>query len=154
MLLGSTISYRASRVRAIFSLPPRLQHLHPGPLVYLDVSTPFVPNSTSHCLCGVSQAYNNECPVSIVLPLFCVAMGCHIAPNFALPPTATPRFNASGTIFHGRHFFLNEFYNYFTYLLVAYWQVSPRPRQTSTFCTSSLWLFTPHLFNADRSHQN
>ncbi|KAG8762506.1 hypothetical protein FRC12_008982 [Ceratobasidium sp. 428] len=104
--------YRAGRVHAIFALPENLQQFYTGtdPLVYLDLFTPFEPDITkSHCLYSTTAAQFNGHDVSMIVPLHCLAAACHIAPDFASPRTQ-PRF------------LFNEFYNYFTYLVVANWR--------------------------------
>ncbi|KAG8700650.1 hypothetical protein FRC08_004577 [Ceratobasidium sp. 394] len=111
--------FRAGRVRAIFALPPRLRGLYPDPLVYLDVYSPFTLDATdSHHLYQTTRAHSNRDRVqdSIVLPLHCLAMACHLAPDFSSRPS------------FDRTHFLNEFYNHFTYLWMVYWHRShPSP---------------------------
>ncbi|KAG9078330.1 hypothetical protein FS749_009688 [Ceratobasidium sp. UAMH 11750] len=110
--------YRAGRVRTIFSLPPRLVHLYTSPLVYLDVFTPFQRNdTTSHRLYQTSQA-----PVSMVLPLSCLVLACHLPPDFSsvLMPVQNP--DSSRTVLATEKVFFNDFYNHHAYQLMAHWR--------------------------------
>ncbi|KAG8731170.1 hypothetical protein FRC10_001977, partial [Ceratobasidium sp. 414] len=107
--------FRAGRVRAIFTLPPRLRGLYSDPLVYLDVYSPFTLDATdSHRLYQTSCAHSNgdRAQDSMVLPLRCLAMACHLAPDFSSRPT------------FDRAHFLNNFYNHFTFLWMVYWRRS------------------------------
>ncbi|KAG8758459.1 hypothetical protein FRC12_010005 [Ceratobasidium sp. 428] len=104
--------YRAGRVHAIFALPSHLERFYAGtgPLVYLDLFTPFEPDMTqSHCLYSTTVAQSNGHGVSMIVPLHCLAAACHIVPDFA-SPRSQPRF------------LFNKFYNYFTYLVMANWR--------------------------------
>ncbi|QRV76908.1 Zn-finger protein [Ceratobasidium sp. AG-Ba] len=104
--------YRAGRVRAIFSLPRRLQHIHSGPLVYLDYFQPFEPDPTN------THAFFCTTPVpgpraSLVVPLRWLGMACHLAPDFSSPPSpVTVR----------KRLLFNDYYNHFTFLLMTYWR--------------------------------
>ncbi|QRV97644.1 Zn-finger protein [Ceratobasidium sp. AG-Ba] len=104
--------YRAGRVRAIFSLPRRLQHIHSGPLVYLQYFQPFEPDPTNlHCLFRTAPVPGPR--ASMVVPLHWLGMTCHLAPDFSSPPSpATVR----------KRLLFNEYYNHSTYLLMAYWR--------------------------------
>ncbi|QRV99162.1 Zn-finger protein [Ceratobasidium sp. AG-Ba] len=112
--------YRAGRVRAIFTLPSRLHHVHSGPLVFLDFFKPFESNPTStHGLHRTMPLDSGSC-ASLVLPLGWLGMSCHLAPDFSSPPSPT-------TI--RQRFLFNDFHNHFTYLLMAYWRhVDPAQR--------------------------
>ncbi|KAG8784203.1 hypothetical protein FRC12_018893 [Ceratobasidium sp. 428] len=112
--------YRAGRVRAIFSLPPALAHLHDGPLVYMDVFEPFSPNPAStHCMFSTTLRHSGEAGASLVLPLTCLKMACHLAPDFASPLTRIP--GPTGALANVRLLF-NDFYNNYTFLLLNNWQ--------------------------------
>lgn len=107
------LGYHAGRVRAIFALPRRLQHVHSGPLVYLDFFRPFEPDPTNtHTLYRTTPVDSGE-RASLVLPLGSLVMACHLAPDFSsLPSPTTVR----------RRLLFNDFYNHFTFLLMAYWR--------------------------------
>ncbi|QRW10718.1 hypothetical protein RhiLY_09717 [Ceratobasidium sp. AG-Ba] len=106
---GSGIArFRAGRVHAIFILPPDLRQLYSGPLAFLDVYTPFTPDKTnSHRLYKTTLDHSNV--TSLVLPLGNIKMACHIAPDFSSPRPV-------------HSYFLNDFYNYFTFLFTSYWR--------------------------------
>ncbi|KAF8595283.1 hypothetical protein BDV93DRAFT_457131, partial [Ceratobasidium sp. AG-I] len=117
--LSGLSRFRAGRVRAIFTLPPHLHHLHSGPLVFLDVFTPFSHDISSHCLYETTQAYSDAGVASLVLPLSCLVMACHLVPNFSspsLPPNSPQRVSTNDC------FFFNNYYNYFTFLLMSHWR--------------------------------
>ncbi|KAG8783414.1 hypothetical protein FRC12_019746 [Ceratobasidium sp. 428] len=112
--------YRAGRVRTIFSLPPTLAHFHDGPLVYLDIFAPFSPDPAStHCMFNTTLRHCGEAGASIVLPLACLKMACHLAPDFASPLIRVPR--PTGALANTRVLF-NDFYNNYTFLLLNHWQ--------------------------------
>ncbi|KAG9119492.1 hypothetical protein FRC07_005458 [Ceratobasidium sp. 392] len=112
----------AGQVRAIFTLPKHLQHVHSGPLVFIDMFSPFLPDTTAlHHLFRVTPGYFRGSAASVVLPLSSLAMACHLAPNFSLPPMPVPH-SSSHVVYAGQQFFFNEFYNHFTFLLMAYWR--------------------------------
>ncbi|KAG9092368.1 hypothetical protein FRC06_000133 [Ceratobasidium sp. 370] len=101
--------FHAGRVHAIFTLPPDLRHLYSRPLVFLDVYTPFMPDTSSlHRLYQAHPARLEAGYVSLVIPLSCIVMACHLAPHFSVPRVSRP-------------YFFNDFYNHFTFLLMAYW---------------------------------
>ncbi|KAG8728744.1 hypothetical protein FRC10_004600 [Ceratobasidium sp. 414] len=114
--------YRAGRVRAIFTLPPRLEHLFSGPLAYLEIFTPFISDAVSHQFYRTTHAYSDGGRASIVIPLACLAMACHIAPDFSSPSTPAHHFDVSSPAYPGREFVVNDFYNHFTHRLMAYWR--------------------------------
>ncbi|KAG9074686.1 hypothetical protein FS749_013730 [Ceratobasidium sp. UAMH 11750] len=120
--------YRAGRVCAMFTLPPSLQHLYPYPLAYVEFFTPFVPDATSHRLYRTSQAYLDGHRAFAAFPLSWIVMACYIAPDFSSSSTPAGRFDISSPAYTGRDFVFNDFYNYFTYLLMAYWQRSVSTR--------------------------
>ncbi|QRV74502.1 Zn-finger protein [Ceratobasidium sp. AG-Ba] len=100
--------YCVGRVRAIFTLPNHLRYLYPGPLAFLNLYLPFIPDATnSHGLYSTTPYQPDS--ASLVLPLNNLKMACHLAPDFSSPPTH-------------RSFFLSQFYNHFTFLLLFYWQ--------------------------------
>ncbi|QRV93500.1 Zn-finger protein [Ceratobasidium sp. AG-Ba] len=104
--------YRAGRVRAIFSLPRRLRHIHSGPLAYLDYFQAFEFDPTNtHALFRTTPVPGPR--ASVVVPLHRLVLACHLAPDFSSPPSpVTVR----------KRFLFNEHYNHFTYLLMAYWR--------------------------------
>ncbi|KAG8712843.1 hypothetical protein FRC09_019399 [Ceratobasidium sp. 395] len=104
--------FRAGRVRAIFTLPPRLYHLYSKPLVYLELYSRFVPDAThTHELHRLTPAHSSvgDTVASLVIPLACVTMACHLAPDFSSHRTLN-------------RYFFNNFYNHFTFLLLAHWR--------------------------------
>ncbi|KAG8777441.1 hypothetical protein FRC12_000371 [Ceratobasidium sp. 428] len=106
--------FRAGRVRAIFTLPPHLNHLYSGPLVFLDLYSPFsADTTTSHSLYGVTPSHSDggNTPTSLVLPLATIAMACHLAPDFSSPRALHRQL-------------LNDYYSHFSFLLMAYWRRS------------------------------
>ncbi|CAE6368386.1 unnamed protein product [Rhizoctonia solani] len=125
--------YRAGRVRALFTLPRRLQHLHPGPLAYVELFAGFRPDqSATHAMYTTTRlgslADGRRCAV---VPIERISMACHLAPRFPnMEPIHTrgrkrtvPVFNPRNDLLcHSHQFFFNEFYNYFTYLFVMYWR--------------------------------
>ncbi|KAG9082853.1 hypothetical protein FRC06_004825, partial [Ceratobasidium sp. 370] len=67
--------FRAARIRAIFTLPQRLQGLYSDPLVYVDMYSPFIPDiTTSHRLYQTTVMHLNGAHTALVLPLDCLAM--------------------------------------------------------------------------------
>ncbi|KAG8773758.1 hypothetical protein FRC12_002328 [Ceratobasidium sp. 428] len=109
--LGIT-RFRAGRVRAIFTLPSHLCHLYSRPLVFLDLYSPFSADATnSHGLYGVTPSHpdGGDTPTSLVLPLATIAIACHLAPDFSSPKGL-------------RRQLLNDYYNHFSFLLMAYWR--------------------------------
>ncbi|KAG8702621.1 hypothetical protein FRC09_004646, partial [Ceratobasidium sp. 395] len=112
--------YRAGRARAIFSLPPTLARFHDGPLVYLDIFAPFSPDPAStHCMFNTMLRHSGEAGAAIVLPLTCLKMACHLAPDFSSPLTRVP--GPAGALTNTRVLF-NDFYNNYTFLLLNHWQ--------------------------------
>ncbi|KAG8702667.1 hypothetical protein FRC08_003339 [Ceratobasidium sp. 394] len=93
--------YRAGRVRAMFSLPPHLQHLYPRPLAYLELFTSFVPDPTTRCLYRTAHAYHDGCRASMIVPVACLAMACYLAPDFTSPSTPGGRFDVSSPTYTG-----------------------------------------------------
>ncbi|KAG8740295.1 hypothetical protein FRC10_004513 [Ceratobasidium sp. 414] len=87
--------YRTGRVRAIFTLPPHLEHLFSGPLAYLEIFTPFISDTASHQFYRTTHAYLDGGRASIVILLACLAMACHIAPDFSSPSTPARHFDVS-----------------------------------------------------------
>ncbi|KAG9100406.1 hypothetical protein FS749_015427 [Ceratobasidium sp. UAMH 11750] len=120
--------YRAGRVRAMFTLPPDLQHLYPRPLAYVELFTSFVPDPTTRCLYQTSHAYYDGCRASMIVPVACLAMACYLAPDLSSLSTPAGRFDVSSPAYTGRNFVFNDFYNYYTHLLMAYWQRSATAR--------------------------
>ncbi|KAG8734479.1 hypothetical protein FRC10_011704 [Ceratobasidium sp. 414] len=116
--------YRAGRIHTMFTLPPHLQHLYPHPLAYLELFTPFILDPASRCLYQTAHAYFNGCRTSMIIPVACLAMACYLAPDFSSPSTPAGRFDVSSPAYTSRNFIFNDFYNYHTYLLMAYWQRS------------------------------
>ncbi|KAF8598611.1 hypothetical protein BDV93DRAFT_512336 [Ceratobasidium sp. AG-I] len=117
--------FRAGRVHAIFTLPPHLQHLHSGPLVYPDAFTPFMPDTTiSHGMFSTTAACLETRYASIVLPLNCLTLACHLAPDFSDSTHAHSISITGAAAAPGQRFFFNTFYNYFVFLLMAYWRRS------------------------------
>ncbi|KAG8769274.1 hypothetical protein FRC12_005055, partial [Ceratobasidium sp. 428] len=113
--------YRAGRVRAIFSLPPGLVHLYDGPLVYLDVFSPFSPDCAStHCMYNTTLRDSGTPGASLVLPLTYLKLACHLAPDFSSPVTH-PHGSAPGVLTHVWLLF-NDFYNHHMFLLMSHWQ--------------------------------
>ncbi|QRW23250.1 hypothetical protein RhiXN_08286 [Rhizoctonia solani] len=114
--------FRAGRVRVIFALPQDFAHLYDGPLVYLDVFESFTTNNSSgHSLFSTTPMYYGASYASLVLPLGCLKLACHLAPDFSSPFTRPP-VSSCLALTNTRHL-LNEFYNYFTFLLLSYWRV-------------------------------
>ncbi|QRW13184.1 hypothetical protein RhiLY_12183 [Ceratobasidium sp. AG-Ba] len=115
--------FRAGRVRAIFALPQDLVHLYDGPLVYLDVFAPFSSDdSNTHCLFSTTPQYYGTSYAPIVLPLACLKLACHLAPDFSSPSTRPPA-SSCLALTHTRYL-LNEFYTYFTFLILSHWRVA------------------------------
>ncbi|KAG8734443.1 hypothetical protein FRC10_011712 [Ceratobasidium sp. 414] len=115
--------YRAGRVRAIFQLPQRLQHLYPGELVYLELFTAFdrIP-SPDHLLHSTSHAGSARARQYAVIPINHVALACHLAPNFRHISPET-RLDARVDLLNDtRHFFFNHYYNLYTFHLIQYWR--------------------------------
>ncbi|KAG8700490.1 hypothetical protein FRC08_004668 [Ceratobasidium sp. 394] len=114
--------YRVGRVRAIFTLPPQLRPLYSGHLVYLDSFTPFKRSTSSvHGMYGVSHDFSGGMRRGIIVPMEQVAMACHLGPRFS---TIDPNVRLHSEIdVHSlcRHFYLNPFYNFFSYLFFRYW---------------------------------
>jgi hypothetical protein len=109
-------------VRAIFSLPPRLQHLHPGPLAYVELFTRFDdPISSIHQMHTVSHDRLDGHHRSLVIPTTDIAMGCHLAPYFDQLDVNSlgPHVDVLAT---GNRFFLNHYYNHFFFLFLRYWR--------------------------------
>ncbi|QRV89358.1 Zn-finger protein [Ceratobasidium sp. AG-Ba] len=104
--------YRAGRVRAIFSLPRRLRHIHSGPLVYLDYFQRFEPDPTDTHTLFRTAPVPGAC-ASMVVPLQWLGMACHLAPDFSSSPSL---------ITVRKRLLFNEYYNHFTYLLMAHWR--------------------------------
>ncbi|GAB1521088.1 hypothetical protein RhiTH_004179 [Rhizoctonia solani] len=114
--------FRAGRVRVIFALPQDFAHLYNGPLVYLNVFESFTTNNSSgHSLFSTTPMYYGASYASLVLPLGCLKLACHLAPNFSSPFTRPPVLSCLA-LTNTRHL-LNKFYNYFTFLLLSYWRV-------------------------------
>jgi hypothetical protein len=116
------VGYRAGRVRALFSLPDRLQYLYSGPLAYVELFTTFDdPISSIHQMHTVSPDCQHGRRRSLIVPLSSIVMGCHLAPLFN-------QFNIEqlddsvDVLATGRRFFLNHFHNYFFFLFVRYWR--------------------------------
>ncbi|KAG8746737.1 hypothetical protein FRC10_003720 [Ceratobasidium sp. 414] len=108
------------RVRVIFSLPPRLEHIYSRPLAYVDTFTAFERDNTASRLYRTTPAYSLESPVSIVIPLTCLVMACHLPPDFS-SPLMPVRHSDSPTVFSHEELLFNDFYNHNTFLLMAYW---------------------------------
>ncbi|KAG8735038.1 hypothetical protein FRC11_003491, partial [Ceratobasidium sp. 423] len=114
--------FRAGRIRAIFTLPQRLQVLHSGPLMYIEVFTPFKPDATrTHHLYSTSPAYSDSHHAALILPLNALVLGCHLTPDFSHTPVLLPGPHTPERFTCDQHLLFNEFYNHFTYSLLARW---------------------------------
>ncbi|KAG8751037.1 hypothetical protein FRC12_012637 [Ceratobasidium sp. 428] len=116
--------YRAGRVRSIFRLPERLHSLYDGELIYLELFAPFSPDpGPIHSL--YSTSFARAAPGirrGIVVPIEDLAFACHLAPQFRRIPRNVGLDFRSDLLNDTRHFFLNHYYNHFTFQLIRYWQ--------------------------------
>jgi hypothetical protein len=115
--------YRAARVRAIFELPPHLQHLHPDKLVYIDWMNNFPLRPAKYinqftAYCTFDSAGKQK---SSVVPLSAIHLSCHLAPDYgSLDPAI--ELEVDTEIFAlCRRFYLNDFGSYFIYELMRHW---------------------------------
>lgn len=113
--------FHACRVRAIFSLPSHLKHLHPGTQVYVELFSSFDdPISPVHQMHTVSADNQDGRRRSLVIPTDLLAIGCHLAPYFSQfnVDELSPDIDLLAT---GRRFFLNHYYNYYFFQFMRYW---------------------------------
>lgn len=113
--LLAAAGYRAGRLRLIFRLPQRLQHLYPDELAYVELFTPFGHSlSPIHQLHTTSHAHSEGHRLSAVIPIDHIALGCHLAPRFRwLDPDIVLNYHAD-LLDEGRRFFFNHYFNYYT----------------------------------------
>ncbi|KAG8796342.1 hypothetical protein FRC12_000059 [Ceratobasidium sp. 428] len=115
--------YRAGRVRAIFTLPSRLQTLYPGRLAYVELFTSFKSSvSPTHGMHAVSHDLKNGQRRAMVIPVEQVTMACHLGPRFAHVSADVQRHTQVDMLSLSRHFHLNPFYNSFLNLYLRYWK--------------------------------
>ncbi|QRV89201.1 Zn-finger protein [Ceratobasidium sp. AG-Ba] len=114
--------YRVGRVRAIFSLPPRLRSLHSGCLAYIELFTPFKKSASGvHGMYSVSPDYHEGRRRAVVVPIEQLAMACQLGPRFCSIDPDIQLHAKIDTLALSRRFFLNPFYNQFSYLLMRHW---------------------------------
>ncbi|KAG9119209.1 pre-mRNA-splicing factor 8 [Ceratobasidium sp. 392] len=117
--------YQPARVRAIFQLPDRLQHICNEKLIHVELFnvTSQEPNApmglftTTRSLSGGIRL----CAIFLILD---IAMTCHLAPVYRLfrPDLETPLTQYSDVLQLCDTFFLNIFANYFLYELFWHWR--------------------------------
>ncbi|KAF8597217.1 hypothetical protein BDV93DRAFT_479616 [Ceratobasidium sp. AG-I] len=114
--------YRAGRVRALFTLPPRLQSTYSGRLAYVELFTRFTaPDSLAHGMHTVSQDLKDGQRRGMIIPVEQLAMACHLAPRFSQIDTNVRLHSRVDTLSLCRNFYLNPFYNSFSYSFFRYW---------------------------------
>lgn len=116
--------YRAGRVRVIFQLPGHLRKAHPIKFVYLELFKPFPasPSPFHRMPATAPQFRHNGQRHTIVLPLTDIVIACHLAPQFKLLSPEL-RLNSSLDLLSlSPRFFLNPYYNYYTFLLLDHWR--------------------------------
>jgi hypothetical protein len=114
--------FRACRVRTLFTLPPHLQHLHPGTLAYIELFTTFNDSiSLVHQMHTLSLDRRDGRRRVLIIPTALLMMGCHLAPHFDQLDRRQLGFDVD-VLAIGRHFFLNQYYNHFFYLFLRYWR--------------------------------
>ncbi|KAG8769803.1 hypothetical protein FRC12_004732, partial [Ceratobasidium sp. 428] len=115
--------YRAGRVRAIFTLPSRLQSLYSGRLAYVELFTPFKnPVSSIHGMHSVSHDLKDGQRRGLIIPVEQVAMACHLGPRFSSIASYIQLHSRGDMLSYCRHFHLNPFYNSFLNLYLRHWQ--------------------------------
>ncbi|KAG8701696.1 hypothetical protein FRC08_003958 [Ceratobasidium sp. 394] len=115
--------YRAGRVRAIFQLPNRLQHLYSGELVYLELFTTFDRNpAPEHRLHATSHAGSARARRYIIVPIEHIMLGCHLAPNFRHIHPGIILDSRVDLLSETRRFFFNHYNNPYTFQLIQYWR--------------------------------
>ncbi|KAF8594884.1 hypothetical protein BDV93DRAFT_515438 [Ceratobasidium sp. AG-I] len=72
--------YRACRVRAIFTLPPRLQDIYAGRLVYIELFTHCKTDTSTHLMQTLSHDVKDGQRRGKVIPIEDLVMACHLAP--------------------------------------------------------------------------
>ncbi|KAG8701170.1 hypothetical protein FRC09_005520 [Ceratobasidium sp. 395] len=114
--------YRAGRVRAIFQLPDRLQHMYAGELVFLELFSPLNDPGPHHLLHPTSHLMSGGARRCLVVPIQDVVLACHLAPNFRHVRANIPLDWHVDLLSKTRRFFFNHYYNLFTFRLIQYWR--------------------------------
>ncbi|KAF8595747.1 hypothetical protein BDV93DRAFT_456186, partial [Ceratobasidium sp. AG-I] len=114
--------YRACRVRAIFRLPERLRYLYSGELVYIELFKPFCGDSaTVEGLHTTSHARDSGERRCAVVPIADIVLACHLAPRFRRLDSDVVLDWRADLLNDCRRFFLNHYYNHYTFQLIQYW---------------------------------
>jgi hypothetical protein len=110
-------------VCATFCLPEHLHDLHPGPLVYLELFTKFdrIPLPVHLMHATACNRANGQRRAAIV-PVADIALACHLAPRFHCLDSDICLNLYVNLLNEGTRFFLNPYYNQYSYLLLQYWR--------------------------------
>ncbi|KAG8702744.1 hypothetical protein FRC08_003275 [Ceratobasidium sp. 394] len=115
--------YRAGRVRAFFKLPGHLRSFYSGHLAFVEVFEPFEASVSPFTRMHSTQPeYDSRGRRrTLVLPVAEIILACHLAPKFNKLDKDL-KLNARTDLFAiSKHFWLNYYYNSYTYLVQQHW---------------------------------
>ncbi|KAG8700239.1 hypothetical protein FRC09_006092 [Ceratobasidium sp. 395] len=114
--------FRACRVRAIFELPERLQHIYSDKLVYAELFNEFRGPEQTTGLYTTAYTYDNQARREARgFPLSQLRMTAHIAPHYG---TATKELDLSteSDILHScKKFLFDKYGSFFAFKLMHHW---------------------------------
>ncbi|QRV99241.1 hypothetical protein RhiJN_27260 [Ceratobasidium sp. AG-Ba] len=114
--------YRPARVRAIFELPERFQHICNEKLAYVELFNTVSqgPNAPTG-LFTTARSVIGGVRSTAVVPLSDIAMTCHLAPRYRLFQPEDPLNQHSDVLQLCDYFFINIFATYFLFELFRHW---------------------------------
>jgi hypothetical protein len=125
--LTAHAGYRAARVRAVFTLPPRFGDLSTTKLAYIEYFTPFAPtlprNPQQLYTLSPSKRTNGR-RVASVVPLDRIKLVCHLAPNFHPSHMTEQLWDSEDILQDGSSFYLNEYSSHLFYSFMYLWKMS------------------------------
>ncbi|KAG8696652.1 hypothetical protein FRC09_008338 [Ceratobasidium sp. 395] len=115
--------FRACRIRAIFELPERFQHLYSDKLVYAELFNEFRGPERTTGLYTTTHTYDNQARREArVFPLSQLRMTAHIAPHYGTATTELDLSTESDILHSCRKFLFNKYGSFFSFELMRHWE--------------------------------